>query len=618
MKLHTVIGFDGTVPSGLAIHPSRQHIIYPLGSTLVIKNLLETGKSGSTAKDSSRFLRGHTGAISCVAISKSGKYVASGQHIHMGFRAPIIIWDFESGNIIHKLDLHKVKVQSLAFSQDEKYLLSVGGEDDGNIAVWDIQSGKAICGTSSTIHTTCAAFFSSTNKTFVTGGKYSLRVWNIDFENRKLIPTDCSLGQLKRVITCLKLSEDDQHAFCGTTTGDLLCVQVSGNVKNLKLAGPSKLLSQGIRSIEFTSKGNIIVGSGDGTLATLSGVDLRVIKSVSLMGGITSLVATPSGGYYCGTNQSVIYYVNPKLEATLVSTCHSKRINDIAYPRGTSEIIATCSENDIRLWNANKGRELVRIQLPNLECNCVCFSVDGTQILSGWSDGRIRAFGPQSGKLLYVINEAHKITGQKKVSGKLLGVTEIQVTNDNERIISGGSDGQVRIWRIGGSTELIASLKEHKSTVNCIIVRKDDSECVTASDDGSCIVWNLDRYIRSNIMTAQTFFKQIRYLNDESQILSGSSDKRVTYWDSYDCTAIREIEASSGEIYALDISPDGESFAVGGSDKKISIFNYDEGESILTLEGHSEPITKLKYSPDQRFLTSVGEEGAILVWSLED
>ena len=51
------------------------------------------------------------------------------------------------------------------------------------------------------------------------------------------------------------------------------------------------------------------------------------------------------------------------------------------------------------------------VQVPNLVCNCVCLSPSGTEIVSGWSDGKVRAFGPQSGKLLYVINDAHKIIG---------------------------------------------------------------------------------------------------------------------------------------------------------------------------------------------------------------
>jgi WD40 repeat protein len=64
---------------------------------------------------------------------------------------------------------------------------------------------------------------------------------------------------------------------------------------------------------------------------------------------------------------------------------------------------------------------------------------DGKSLVSGWSDGKIRAFLPQSGKLLYVINDAHK-------SAK---VTSLTTSTDCSKIISGGSDGEVRFWHVG-------------------------------------------------------------------------------------------------------------------------------------------------------------------------
>lgn len=57
---------------------------------------------------------------------------------------------------------------------------------------------------------------------------------------------------------------------------------------------------------------------------------------------------------------------------------------------------------------------------------------DGKSIISGWSDGKIRGFGPQSGKLLYTINDAHH-----------KAVTAIAVTSDSNRIISGGEEGEL-------------------------------------------------------------------------------------------------------------------------------------------------------------------------------
>lgn len=70
-------------------------------------------------------------------------------------------------------------------------------------------------------------------------------------------------------------------------------------------------------------------------------------------------------------------------------------------------MFATAAPNEIRIWNTKNRQELLRIQVPGLECFSVAFAHDGKSIISGWSDGKIRAFLPQSGKLLYVINDAH-------------------------------------------------------------------------------------------------------------------------------------------------------------------------------------------------------------------
>lgn len=51
---------------------------------------------------------------------------------------------------------------------------------------------------------------------------------------------------------------------------------------------------------------------------------------------------------------------------------------------------------------------------------------------------------------------------------------------------------QVRVWRIGAESQtLLSSMKEHKGPVNAIQVRRNDSEAVSASSDGSCIIWDL-------------------------------------------------------------------------------------------------------------------------------
>lgn len=82
LELQSAIGFEGKVPNGLRIHPDRMHMIYAIGCNIVIEDL-QTRKQ--------EFLVGHNNNVSCIAVSKSGRFIASGQVTYMGFKADIII-----------------------------------------------------------------------------------------------------------------------------------------------------------------------------------------------------------------------------------------------------------------------------------------------------------------------------------------------------------------------------------------------------------------------------------------------------------------------------------------------------------------------------------------------
>jgi WD40 repeat protein len=116
----------------------------------------------------------------------------------------------------------------------------------------------------------------------------------------------------------------------------------------------------------------------------------------------------------------------------LKSSSHYAPVNDVCFPLESSIIFATASDADIRIWNAKDNKELLKICVPNLECKCITFKMDGSSLISGWNDGKIRAFGPQSGRLQYVINDAHK----KSVTA--LSVTAPYNENGDFKIVSGG------------------------------------------------------------------------------------------------------------------------------------------------------------------------------------
>ena len=399
-------------------------------------------------------------------------------------------------------------------------------------------------------------FFNKTVSKCMTIHDYGIRTWTCDLVQKKVQFHDILMDSIRRVFNCVVIDPTDSYAYVGTATGDIIEIALDRNL--FKRLGPVKrLFSQGINCINLLSNGDLLLGSGDGTLAKVNCESFVVKKEAKVMGAVTSISLTAdSTHFFCGTNKSTIYWcdtdsINPELR----NTCHYEKINDVAFPSGYSELFATCSLNDIRVWNTKTRQELLRIEVPGLECHCVYFTADGKSILSGWNDGKIRSFLPQSGKLLYAINDSHNH-----------GVTALCGTSDCQKIVSGGMEGEVRIWRIGRQTQIMdCSLKEHRSRVSDIRVNKADTQAVSSSFDGSCIIWDIISNTRIMCLFESTMFKQVLYHPDESQVLTTGSNRKITYWDCFDGQAIRMLDGSeTGEINALAVNETGSHFVSGG------------------------------------------------------
>lgn len=72
------------------------------------------------------------------------------------------------------------------------------------------------------------------------------------------------------------------------------------------------------------------------------------------------------------------------------------------------------------------------------------------------------------------------------------GVSAIALVENDKLLISGGCEGQVRLWDISPTKQqLICTLKEHKGPISAIHINKFNDEAVSASTDGSCIIWDI-------------------------------------------------------------------------------------------------------------------------------
>ena len=74
-------------------------------------------------------------------MSNNGNLLASGQK---GENSDIVIWDYIQKLAIYRLSEHDHGVQNLAFSHDDRLLLSTGNTLDGKMFIWNMANGHIV------------------------------------------------------------------------------------------------------------------------------------------------------------------------------------------------------------------------------------------------------------------------------------------------------------------------------------------------------------------------------------------------------------------------------------------------------------------------------------------
>lgn len=133
----------------------------------------------------------------------------------------------------------------------------------------------------------CVRPLHNNNFFFLTAGDRHLRLWSIELEKKKLHAQDVHLAGKTRVFLCVRISKDDQFAFLGTGTGDIVKISLnccdtlnvttpgttSGIMGAYGTHNPRKPSGRdcnryvnGVRAMYLLEKGRLLIGAGDGAV----------------------------------------------------------------------------------------------------------------------------------------------------------------------------------------------------------------------------------------------------------------------------------------------------------------------------------------------------------------
>ena len=139
-----------------------------------------------------------------------------------------------------------------------------------------------------------------------------------------------------------------------------------------------------------------------------------------------------------------------------------------------------------------------------------------------------------NGEPIWAIDNAHKG-----------GVSCIQLSNNMKFMISGGNEGEVRVWEIK-SREMISHLKEHTSRVTGLKILADNLHAITCSRDRSILLWDLKAEKRIlSIQQRMGGINSMVMLASEEGLLTVGQERKICYWSLKNANPLRQLATTS-------------------------------------------------------------------------
>jgi WD40 repeat protein len=216
------------------------------------------------------------------------------------------------------------------------------------------------------------------------------------------------------------------------------------------------------------------------------------------------------------------------------------------------------------------------------------------------------------------------------LTGHVDSVNAVKLGNINGRpvIVSGGTDGTVRIWDLARGTVRGEPLRGHLHAVRALEVGEFSGRTVAISggEDGSVRIWDAatGAVVGKTASNHEPWVEAVALGKRQGRpvVISGCWDGSLRIWDPASGTASFEpLSAHKGWVYAVAADPldDQEVTVSGGEDGTVRVWNLASGTPVGgPLRGHQGPVRAIAVGDldGQTVAVSGGEDGTVRVWNL--
>ncbi|KAJ6386175.1 hypothetical protein OIU77_029191 [Salix suchowensis] len=183
-------------------------------------------------------------------------------------------------------------------------------------------------------------------------------------------------------------------------------------------------------------------------------------------------------------------------------------------------------------------------------------------------------------------------------------IFSIDIQPGGHRFATGGGDHKVRIWNMNSvsrnldinepTQRLLATLRDHFGSVNCVRWAKHGRYVASGSDD-------------------QVILVHERKPGSGTTEFGSGEPPDVENWK-----VAMTLRGHTADVVDLNWSPDDSMLASGSLDNTIHIWNMSNGICTAVLRGHSSLVKGVTWDPIGSFIASQSDDKTVIIWRTSD
>eukprot|EP00658_Telonema_sp_P-2_P008501 TRINITY_DN13209_c0_g1_i2.p1 TRINITY_DN13209_c0_g1~~TRINITY_DN13209_c0_g1_i2.p1 ORF type:complete len:252 (+),score=62.89 TRINITY_DN13209_c0_g1_i2:93-848(+) len=215
--------------------------------------------------------------------------------------------------------------------------------------------------------------------------------------------------------------------------------------------------------------------------------------------------------------------------------------------------------------------------------------------LTGGQDGEIKVWDTRTKELKAQMMKAH---GQE--------VVYMELFEDERHMLTAGRDRTVCTWELGANVNKLTRVTTHTTHVGpltaCRLSRSTQQHFFSASVDRQIHVCDL-RYNKEPVKVAD--YNRFPALDSTSP---HHGDLAST------CQSLSR--GTESHVTSFAVTPDERHMVTGGSDSLVKLWDLDRMEPVAVGACHSTPVSSVGISCDAKQAISCGADHAVVVWNL--